>query len=452
MKNVVGTFTNRSPGLMIGVAGILLASIAMVVLTVTVALDRAEQSRLVDGLVGHSEQVIDAAGAALASAEDTETGQRGFLLTNDAKYLEPYDNGVASGPRNLAALGRLAADNPAQQQRLERWESLFRAKLAVIAETIALARAGDSVGATDIERSSIGKVLMDEMRKVAAEMVDEEQDLLRRHRPREQELERWTTGILAGLLIIAASGILLCGAMASRLLLGNAAKVRAAMDAAELRESEARLRLLADHVSQFVWIADKVGSIQWLNQRWYDYTGSTFEEMQGAGWWSVHHPDHVARVTRRIQHAIWTGLPWEDTFPLRGRDGQYRWFLSRALPVRSALGVIDRWFGTHTDVTDQHAANDVLTRSQEELERQVKQHAVALTHEMSEHRDAEIALRESAEHTRLALSAVNSIGTYDWDIVTGQVYANAPFAQIFDMARACGGRCAASGLPCQRAR
>jgi PAS domain S-box-containing protein len=208
-----------------------------------------------------------------------------------------------------------------------------------------------------------------------------------------------------------------------------------------MRESEERLRLLADHVSQFVWIADGMGSMLWFNQRWYDYTGSTLGEMEGWGWQSVHHPDHIESVTKRIQHSFDTGLPWEDTFPLRGRDGQYRWFLSRALPVRNVHGVIDRWFGTNTDVTEQHEANNVLTLSQEGLRKQVTEQAAALTHEMGEHRGTEAALHQSEEHARLALSAVNSIGTWDWDIVNDRVYGDAAFARIFavDTAHAAAG-------------
>jgi PAS domain S-box-containing protein len=208
-----------------------------------------------------------------------------------------------------------------------------------------------------------------------------------------------------------------------------------------MRESEERLRLLADHVSQFVWIADGMGSMLWFNQRWYDYTGSTLEEMEAWGWQSVHHPDHIESVTKRIQHSFDTGLPWEDTFPLRGRDGQYRWFLSRALPVRNVHGVIDRWFGTNTDVTEQHEANNVLTLSQEGLRKQVTEQAAALTHEMGEHRGTEAALHQSEEHARLALSAVNSIGTWDWDIVNDRVYGDAAFARIFavDTAHAAAG-------------
>ncbi len=117
---------------------------------------------------------------------------------------------------------------------------------------------------------------------------------------------------------------------------------------AVVRESEERFHTLADHMSQLAWMADAKGRIYWYNQRWFDYTGATLDDMQGWGWTKVHHPDHIDRVIRRIQRSWDTGESWEDTFPLRGKDGEYRWFLSRAVPIRDATGNILRWFGTPT--------------------------------------------------------------------------------------------------------
>jgi PAS domain S-box-containing protein len=120
-----------------------------------------------------------------------------------------------------------------------------------------------------------------------------------------------------------------------------------------LRESEERFRTLGNSIPQLAWMADASGWIFWYNGRWHEYTGTTLEEMQGWGWQKVHHPDHVDRVVRKIRQAFEAGIPWEDTFPLRSRTGEYRWFLSRALPIRDANGAVARWFGTNTDITEE---------------------------------------------------------------------------------------------------
>lgn len=121
----------------------------------------------------------------------------------------------------------------------------------------------------------------------------------------------------------------------------------------QLVESEARFHSLAENIPQLAWMADSEGWIFWYNQRWFDYTGTTLADMEGWGWTKVHHPDHVDGVIKRIQKSWDSGTPWEDTFPLLGADGKYRWFLSRALPIRDERGEIRCWFGTNTDVTQQ---------------------------------------------------------------------------------------------------
>ena len=125
-----------------------------------------------------------------------------------------------------------------------------------------------------------------------------------------------------------------------------------------LRHREAQFRTLADNIAQLAWMADESGSIFWYNKRWFDYTGTNLEEMRGWGWQKVHHPEHVDRVTDRFRRSIDSGEIWEDTFPLRGKDGRYRWFLSRAIPIRDEGGKIARWFGSNTDVTEQRLLSE----------------------------------------------------------------------------------------------
>jgi len=120
-----------------------------------------------------------------------------------------------------------------------------------------------------------------------------------------------------------------------------------------LQDSEAKLRVLAEAIPQIVWTAHPDGGIDWYNHRWYEYTGQTQAQAQGWGWQEVHHPEDLPVVMERWPHSIKTGDPFEMEFRLRGRDGTYRWFLTRVLPVKNETGQIIKWYGTNTDIDEQ---------------------------------------------------------------------------------------------------
>ena len=121
-----------------------------------------------------------------------------------------------------------------------------------------------------------------------------------------------------------------------------------------LRISEERFRTMANTLPQLAWIAQSDGYICWYNQRWYEYTGATPEQMEGWGWQSVHDPSVLPKVLEQWRSSIATGQPFDMEFPLRGADGRYRQFLTRVFPLKDAAGHVAQWFGTHTDITELH--------------------------------------------------------------------------------------------------
>ena len=123
-------------------------------------------------------------------------------------------------------------------------------------------------------------------------------------------------------------------------------------------ESEAKFRHLAESIPQLAWMARADGWIFWYNARWYAYTGTTPQQMEGWGWQGVHDPEKLSDVMERWQRSIATGEHFEMEFPLRGADGTFRWFLTRVAPFRDADGAIQLWFGTNTDIEDRRRAAD----------------------------------------------------------------------------------------------
>ncbi|MCO6431357.1 MAG: PAS domain S-box protein [Deltaproteobacteria bacterium] len=142
----------------------------------------------------------------------------------------------------------------------------------------------------------------------------------------------------------------------------------------DLRQSEARFRLLANSIPQLAWMADPTGWIFWYNNRWYEYTGSTPQEMQGWGWQRVHDPKELPRIMKSWQAALESGQQWQDEFPIRRHDGAFRWHLTRAVPLKDSKGKVTLWFGTNTDVTE---TRRMVEERQQLLERERQARAEA---------------------------------------------------------------------------
>jgi PAS domain S-box-containing protein len=140
---------------------------------------------------------------------------------------------------------------------------------------------------------------------------------------------------------------------------------RAAQQA--LSESEERLLAMANGMPQLAWIAGGDGSIYWYNRRWYEFTGTTLEQMQGWGWQSVHHPDFLPRVLAEWKAAIAEGRLFEMEFPLLGANGSFRAFLTRVMPLKDSADRVVRWFGTSTDIEELKRTEERLAVQTEEL-------------------------------------------------------------------------------------
>jgi PAS domain S-box-containing protein len=130
------------------------------------------------------------------------------------------------------------------------------------------------------------------------------------------------------------------------------AEAQAAAAREELAGSEARFRQLADAMPQIVFAARPDGHVDYFNRRWYQYTGLPEGEVGFESWRHVHEPEGLERVVPAWAESLKTGRPYQIEYRLRRADGEFRWHLGRALPVRDGRGEIVRWFGTNTDIHD----------------------------------------------------------------------------------------------------
>jgi PAS domain S-box-containing protein len=120
-----------------------------------------------------------------------------------------------------------------------------------------------------------------------------------------------------------------------------------------LRNSEKRFRVLADNIPNLAWMAKKDGHIYWYNDRWYDYTGTNPQDMEGWGWQSVHDPKTLPQVMKKWKKSLKNGQEFEMVFPIKGADGTFRPFLTRVAPLHNDAGEVEQWIGTNTDISEQ---------------------------------------------------------------------------------------------------
>jgi PAS domain S-box-containing protein len=135
---------------------------------------------------------------------------------------------------------------------------------------------------------------------------------------------------------------------------------------AGLEQAESRIRLIIDTMPTMVWRLRSDGAVDFVNQRWLDYVGVSFEEAMEDANRSVH-PDDLPRVWERWRMDMAAGRPSEDEMRLRRADGEYRWFLVRTVPLRDEQGHIVQWYGTSTDLEDRKRAEDKLRATSEQL-------------------------------------------------------------------------------------
>ena len=135
----------------------------------------------------------------------------------------------------------------------------------------------------------------------------------------------------------------------------------------EIQALKDQLRLAIDTIPGLVWSALPDGSAEFLNQRWLDYTGLSLKEGLDWGGKVAVHPDDLARFMDEWRAALAEGKPLETEARLRRADGEHRWLLIRAVPLRDETGKIVKWYGTSTDVEDLKRAEEALSKSHAEL-------------------------------------------------------------------------------------
>jgi PAS domain S-box-containing protein len=157
----------------------------------------------------------------------------------------------------------------------------------------------------------------------------------------------------------------------------------------EIKERERQLRILTEAIPQQIWRADASGRIEYCNQHLRDYIGPAINTLEGESFFDILHPEDAELFRQGWESALVVGGRFEVKVRVRGADDRYRWFLVRSIPQRSRDGQIERWYGIHIDIEEQHRAQQSLVVAQEDLSRlshtlSMAEMAASIAHELNQ--------------------------------------------------------------------
>ncbi len=386
-----------------------------------------------DRWLQHSYVVREELGALLSSLTDAETDQRGYIITGDRAFLEQYAASLGPIEQHLTAVRRLTADSPERQQHLAAIASLVAAKLAVLAEVIAVREKEGIEAASTVIVARRGKEIMDEIRAEIGKAQGDEAALRQARLARKEAETRRTIRsvgfggavgglVLLGLLIFlrrelvrrhrAETGLRLhqdhlneLVAERTQALEGITRELSAEIAERQrgeevLRASEERFRAAVSISTSLLWTNNAEGMMEGEQPGWGGFTGQTREEYQGYGWAQAVHPEDAAPTVTAWQLAVAEKRRFEFEHRVRRHDGEWRRFTIRATPLCAADGTIREWVGVHTDITERQRAEAALRLSHERFDLAVKCSQVVLFQQDLElrytwHRNPELGLKVS---------------------------------------------------------
>jgi PAS domain S-box-containing protein len=307
-------------------------------------------------MVAHTQEVLGASARLLSAVQEAETGLRGYLLTGQAEFLEPYKEGISRYPADYERLKRLMSANPEQQQRLKALLPVLETTRATQAAAIDAYGAGDVQRAHELVARDRGKSGMADIRRRIAQIEAQESRLLT-SRVRVSQSQFRVATEFAGATALASLLLVLLFVPASRADLRVKEELQSAVRKGEealvaaIRDSEASFRAAVAAVEGVVWTTDSAGKMTGEQPAWAALTGQRREEYQGYGWAAAVHPDDAEATLASWQAAVEKRVAFAFEHRVRRHDGDWRTCSIRAVPMLGKQGEIRDWVGVHTDVT-----------------------------------------------------------------------------------------------------
>ncbi len=314
-------------------------------------------------LVMHSNAVKSKILEVVSNINNAEAAQRGYLLTDDSIFLQPFHGAELRGIRIFATLDSLVGTNPEQQQNLNYLKKIVSEKYLILNNNLKILKNTLQNSFAD-SALIIGVDKMDEIRKQNALMVQTEDKLLANH---IQVKDRTATITPIFLLALSLFSILVITLFFFRLQKETSMRttMQGKLDVEELErkqieKSETKFRTLSETIPHMIWTATPEGRRNFFNKYFCDYTGLSFEALIGDGWQKVIFSDDLGIELEKWHNSLKTGEDFNMEKRIRHRDGTYRWHVSHGIAQKDDQGKITGWIGTSTEIEDQKKFSDQL--------------------------------------------------------------------------------------------
>ncbi|NEU75762.1 PAS domain-containing protein [Hassallia byssoidea VB512170] len=325
-------------------------------------------------LVTHTQQVLIELEATLSTLKDAETGQRGYLITGEKRYLQPYESAVDKINRQINSLKQLTADNPNQQQRVFALENAIALKLTELAQTVKLRREKGFDAAQQVVQSDRGKQIMDNIRADIADMENIETQLLQQ---RTQESQAKLQETLLTFSIAAAINLALLALVYYLFRLNHR---QSKQEEERLRQNNEQLTLALD--------AGKMGSWDWNLQTnevlWTIYHEIIFGYEPGKPnrsykeWADRVHPEDLPKVEALVQASVKNQQDFHAEYRVVCSDNSLHWVTAFGRFQRDAENRPIRMVGVLSDITERKQTEAKIIQLNETLEQRVLERTTQL--------------------------------------------------------------------------